>query len=474
MKERIRDQLRGQEEAPLWTALQTYRDKGLSSFHVPAHKGGRGLDPDFLQQMPYYDLTELPGLDNLLLPTGPIAEAQRLAAALVGAKATYFTTNGSTAGLIAAVLACCKPGSTVLLPQNAHISLLHACVLGDVYPAFLGVQMHESCHIPLGYAPDQLKKAILLHRPSLVVAVSPTYHGVISDLKSLADVCREEKVPLLVDEAHGTHLLASFEPLSSALSGASLVVQSVHKTGGALTGAAWVHCFDESLCVSLKEALRLVQSTSPSYLLLASLDLARRALATYGPEHYQRVKHYAREIRHYLRCVELPAAWQQDPLRIVVNAKSYGLSGSQLESIMLRLGVAPEMHDAHTVTLVLGLTEDKEVVEKMRGVAEALAALPLPLAAPRAEQGEALPLPVLARSPREVHYGQKEWVALASAAGRIAAAPLTPYPPGVPLVWPGQRITLEIIEYIQKITESGGFCINLSESGQILVVAGEI
>lgn len=472
MSDRLTRQPKGQEAAPLWAALQEYKWRGLSSFHVPSHKGGRGLDPEFTGSMSTFDFTELPGLDNLMQPTGPIAEAERLAAALAGAKATYFTTNGSTAGLIAAVLACCKPGSTILLPQNAHISLLHACVLGDVRPAFLRVDMHESCAIPLGYTEHQLRSALKEHRPSLVVAVSPTYHGVISDLCALVAVCREKNIPLLVDEAHGTHLLLSPEScLSAVKSGADVVVQSVHKTGGALTGAAWIHCFNASLCSPLKDALRLVQSTSPSYLLLASLDLARRELATVGSELYQRVLRYAQDIRRILRCVELPPPWQQDPCRIVVDARSYGLSGSQLEGMMLSMGVAPEMHDAHTVTLVLGLREGIEVVEYFRHMAKVL---PAPSAAQANAAARPLPpLPAQVLTPREVHFSSKEWVSLPNAAGKVAAAPLTPYPPGVPLVWPGQVVTEELVRYIERLTATGCACLNLSGNGQILVVAGD-
>jgi len=449
-----------------------HQQQGLYPYHVPSHKAGRGLDVDFAGNLVQCDLTELPGLDNLAAPTGPLAAAEALAASLADACATYFTTNGSTAGLIAGVLATAPPGSTILLPQTAHLSLYSACVLGDLRPVFLPVELHPELPLALGYTTDTLRAALAKHHPSLVVATSPTYHGAISDISAFTSLCREYAVPLLVDEAHGTHLLVSDRPAASAArSKADVVVQSVHKTGGALTGAAWVHCFNPALTLALKRALRLMQSTSPSYLLLASLDLARRALATAGLERFRLACQQADKLRELLPTVFFPSPWQQDPLRVVIDARYFGLSGFALHQAMLDCGLSPEMADTYTVTLVVGLSESDEGVERVLALAKGL-----PRVTTLAEiVGRPYYLSTRAQvlTPREAYFAVHKWVPLMRGQGEICAEPLVPYPPGVPLVGPGQTIEREDVAYIQELIAAGGSCTGVSATGQILVIAGE-
>ena len=470
-KGEVGERMAEQREAPLWSAVAKHRAQGLYPYHVPGHKAGRGLDPTFAAHMADFDLTELPGLDNLSAPNGPLAHAEALAAALVGAEATYFTTNGSTAGLIAGVLAMAPPGSTVFLPETAHQCFFSACVMGDLRPIFLPVELQLEVALPLGFTVSTLRESLAEFRPSLVVATTPTYHGVCSDTAAIAGICRDYGVPLLIDEAHGTHLLVSDTAVQSAVqSGADVVVQSVHKTGGALTGAAWVHCFTPRFREPLKRALRLVQSTSPSYLLLASLDLARRTLATEGMARFGLARRHAEKLSESLPTVLLSPSWKQDPLRVVVDARSFAMSGFALQEVMHLHGLAPEMADAYTVTLVVGLSESDEgpkkagaLAKSLPRVAAAATALSLPYRAGRRMQ-------VL--TPRQAYFSQHVWVPLAHAQGEVCGEPLVPYPPGIPLLWPGQCVKHADIAYLQGLLAAGGDCTGLSPTGQILVIAG--
>jgi arginine/lysine/ornithine decarboxylase len=461
-----------QREAPLWSAVAGHRAQGLYPYHVPGHKGGRGLDPAFAAHLAEFDLTELPGLDNLLAPNGPLAAAEALAAALVGAEATYFTTNGSTAGLMAAVLAMAPPGSTIFLPANAHQCFFSACVLGDLRPVFLPVELQPEVALPLGYTASTLSDGLAACRPSLVAATTPTYHGVCGDTSAIAALCRELGVPLLVDEAHGTHLLVSDTEVQSAVwSGADVVVQSVHKTAGALTGAAWVHCFNPRFKEPLKRALRLVQSTSPSYLLLASLDLARKMLATEGRARFGLSRRHADKLRALLPTVLLPPPWQQDPLRVVVDARYFDMSGFALEQVMQSYGLAPEMADAYTVTLVIGLSEGDEGWQRAAALAANLPQKAPAISARVSPRRKHCLRQVL--TPRQAYYSRRVWVPLGEAQGEICAEPLVPNPPGMPLLWPGQCIEQEDIAFLLEFTAAGGNCTGLSPVGKIPVIAGE-
>lgn len=456
----------------MWSAVAQHRARDCYPYHVPGHKAGHGLDSSFVAHIADCDLTELPGLDNLAAPTGPLAAAEALAAALVRAEATYFTTNGSTAGILAGVLALAPPGSNIILPRTAHQSFYSACVLGDLVPIFLPVELHPELALPMGYTLSSLRASLEIWRPSVVVATSPTYHGVCGDTAAITAVCREYGVPVLVDEAHGTHLLVSDTEVQSAVcSGADIVVQSVHKTGGALTGAAWVHCFTPRYREPLKRALRLVQSSSPSYPLLVSLDLARRTLATEGRARFGLSRQHADKLRALLPAVSFPAPWQQDPLRVVIDARYFNMSGFALEKAMGSYGLAPEMADAHTVTLVLGLFESDEGLRRAAALARDLPRVG------RVSRVQVLPhqldrrMPVL--TPRQAYFGRRREVPLSHALGEICAEPLVPYPPGVPLLWPGQRIELEDVAYLKAHLAAGGNCVGISPTKQMLVMAGD-
>ncbi|MBS3950966.1 MAG: aminotransferase class I/II-fold pyridoxal phosphate-dependent enzyme [Peptococcaceae bacterium] len=455
-------------QTPLWDALQKHIISGLYPFHVPGHKSGRGLPTSYVNSLINYDLTELSGLDNLYDPSGPIARAQELTAQLFGVAATLFTTNGSTAGLIAAVLACCPSGGTIILPRNAHVSLLHACVLGDLSPVFVDVEIDPYTEIPLGLTPEQLSIVLESSGADAVVAVYPTYHGVCGDIRGIGEVCRQAGIRLIVDEAHGTHLyLNPSGPVSSLCTEASVVVQSAHKTGLALTGAAWVHIKDQSLVQRVKASLRLVQSTSPSYLLLSSLDITRAIMEEEGPRLMRRALAAADKLASILPLYKPPWPYRSDPLRLVINARQLGISGQYLAARFLAHGVAAEMFDLYSVTLVLSLADDEDSVAGLTAAFQQIERQPTgPPLAPVCP-----PLGQQVLTPRQAHFSPKRSCKLEQSKGFIAAEAVTTYPPGIPVVWPGQIITTEILEYLASRRALGAEFSGISAQGEVLVRA---
>ena len=442
---------------------------GAYPCHVPGHKQGRGLPREFAGEMARYDLTELPGLDNLVTPSGALAESEALAAELFGTAACHFTTGGGTSGIIAALLALCPGAKRPLLPHNAHVSCVYACVLADLVPIFYKIKVAAGRQLFLAADTADFYRKL---SPDIGVAlvVSPNYHGVLSDVGAMSAACRGAGVPLVVDEAHGTHLLMSPPlPPSAVFAGADVVVHSVHKTGVALTGSAWVNVKNRIHVEPLKAALRLVQSTSPSYLQLVSLDLARAYLADEGPQRLPGALRVADAIRGLLPVYVPPHAFALDPLRLALDALPFGLTGHDLGRSLASHDVAVEMTDLTTAVLVLSPADDLCVIDSLTAAAHALKREPgLQMAPPHGADpfvmGDSFSL-----TPRSAYLGSCEEVALGLAEGRIAADAVTLYPPGSPLIWPGQRIESNFIEYINMSLAHGASATGLP-GGRVRVV----
>ncbi|HEY9736470.1 MAG TPA: aminotransferase class I/II-fold pyridoxal phosphate-dependent enzyme, partial [Trichocoleus sp.] len=278
-----------QTQAPLLEALTQSARRPHAAFYAPGHKRGQGI-PKRLQALLgesvfAADLPELPELDNLFAPEGAIAQAQALAAAAFGAEQTYFLANGSTCGIEAAVLAACRPGEKIVVPRNAHQSVVSALILSGALPVWVQPEYDASWDLVGAVRPEAVAMALQQHPDSrAVLVVSPTYQGICSDLAGIADIAHSYGLPLLVDEAHGPHFTFHPDlPTPALAAGADLAVQSTHKVLSALTQASMLHVQGDRICRQrLQRALQLTQSTSPSYLLLASLDAARQQMALEG------------------------------------------------------------------------------------------------------------------------------------------------------------------------------------------------
>ena len=457
-----------QLEAPLLEALLVYRSRCNTGFHMPGHGQGRGLPPEFgclggtgLFSM---DVTELPGLDDLHRPTGVIARAMSLASRAWGADHSFFLVNGTTCGLQALILSTCTEADTLILPRNVHRSVMGGLILTGSRPSYVAPRVVDSFGLTAGAEPEEIITAMLRGPlPRAILASHPNYYGITTDLRPLAKEVNARGSLLLADEAHGAHLHFHSGLPGDALSlGADAAVQSVHKTGGSLTQSSILHLRGGRINPGrIAEALRILETSSPSYILMASLDAARRQLACRGEEILDRVLSISGELRLGLREVpglevleqeHLPArSFDLDPTRLVISVTGLGLTGFQVaELLRQRYHIQPEMADYHNVVFILGpgLTDEHgpALVEAMRDLADKEQAGPLPyrpIFAP--------PVPPLRQTPRQAWLSWRRRVPLVEAAGLVSAEMVAVYPPGIPAVCPGEELTPEIVEYLLEV-----------------------
>jgi arginine/lysine/ornithine decarboxylase len=455
-----------QTRRPLVEALKRCAGKGLTAFHTPGHLQGKAAPPALRQWWgrPVFeaDLTEVPGLDDLHAPSGAIRKAQDLAADLAGAGRTFFLVNGSTAGIHAMLLACAGPGDKVILPRTVHRAVVAALVLSGAEPVFLPVRRLDDFDIPLP-PPEAVYRESLVRNPDAraLFTVYPDYYGVAVDLAALAGVAHEHGLPLLADAAHG--VLFGYRPempAGAVACGADAVVESVHKRAGALTQAAWLHVQGNRLDRErVGQALLLLTTTSPSYLLLASLDAARRQLALSGPRICRRQVELAGDARQALSRLpgvrvlsEVHGGYRIDPTRLVLNFNQAGISGPAAAGVMYRSGVAVEMADCRNVVVLLSSAHGARDVKRMVKAAEAAAAA-------RGRRGTICPrfpeAPPRRLTPREAWLAAAESVPVVKAPGRVSVEMVAVTPPGFPVLLPGEEVTHEVVSYLHAVRAAG-------------------
>lgn len=446
-----------QSETPLFDALLKYRRMAKSPLHVPGHKMGQWVDKDWRNQMGpralAMDLTEVPGLDDLHSPHGVIAEAQQLAAQAFGAGESHFLVGGSTAGLHALILAAASHGQKVLVPRHSHRSVVGALILSGASPQWVRPRFHD--YLDLVIDVDHSSFTEGLGKVDLVISPYPTYHGFTGSLPMQVQMAHRAGLPVIVDEAHGSHF--AFHPglPSTALElGADAVVQSLHKTGGSLTQSSICHLGRTSRISSdrVRDMLRLVQTTSPSYLLMASLDAARRELAINGAEAWQKaISLRATTVKRISAIRGINVEPVDDPSKLLIDVRGRRLTGFQAAEYLWSQGVAVE---ASGLTYLLAVISPGDSDGAMDYLIRALQTLPegvhpLKLAPPQP------PWPDSVVSPRDAYLGKKESVPLTKAVGRIVAEMVAPYPPGIPVVVPGERLGTDVIGYLQKAVLAG-------------------
>jgi arginine decarboxylase len=466
------------EDAPYLDALRAYAARKPGRFHVPGHKGGPGADPGMREAFGVQALElDIPalmqGIDVGPEPT-PFQQAQRLAAEAWGARRSWFVLNGASQANHVACMALAHTGSEVVVQRNVHSSTIDALVLSGLRPNFVAPELDPELMIAHCLTPESLDRA-LTESPGAVGAqvVSPTYFGAVADVRSLADVAHSHGVPLIVDEAWGAHL--AFHPSLPAHAltlGADLVISSTHKIVGSLTQSAILHLghgdlLDEHV---IDRSLTLLESTSPNSLLTASLDAARRQAAVHGEtllgdtiEALAATRAAIRELPGMdvldERIAGRPGVFDYDPLRLAVDVRGTGHTGYEIAPLMLELDdINLELFAENVVVAVFGLGEDAsasgaQLVEALGHVAERL-----PLSDARRERVFAPPPPwgPLAMAPREAFLAPQEVVPLRSGVGRIAAESLAAYPPGIPNVLPGERLTEPTLDYIARTLDQGG------------------
>jgi arginine decarboxylase len=491
------------KRAPLFEALAEHARSRSASFHVPGHKFGKSLDED---AEPYYrgvmaiDATEIAGLDDLHHPEEAIREAQSLAAACFGAEETMFLVGGSTAGNLALITSVAGRGDLIIVQRNAHKSVLHGLMLAGAQAVFLSPGIDPDSGIAAGVRAEQVGESLRAYpEAKAVLLTNPNYYGMGIDLQPIAKAAHERSIPLLVDEAHGAHYGFHPELPPSALScGADAVVQSTHKMLGSMTMSAMLHVQGNRVNRNvLKQRLAMLQSSSPSYPLMASLDLARRELERSGHRLIAQGLDAARYFRDEMERLGLfrillhqePFVFNTlDPFKITLSDRTGTLSGPQLAEELERRGCYPEMSDPRHVLLVFSLHSTREDAERAvvalqsisheyrlckQEISESIANIGdmppfLPMSPP-----VSFDLPPIRHIPQD-HASYVQSLPIRDAVGMRSAEMVIPYPPGIPIVYQGEAITAESVKAIEAGLRAGvkfqGS--RLGEAGIINVFAG--
>ncbi len=471
-----------QERAPLFETLDRYAQSGIYPLHTPGHKGGQFADADLAALLGPRGLAlDLPGMtatDNTFHPTGCVREAQALAADLVGAQESFFLAAGSTLGVATALMAAVPPGATIALPRNIHRSVVAGLVLSGARPRFMKHDVLPECGA-LGVSVEELARALEAKpQAAAVLLTRPSYYGVARDLSEHVALCRSRGVPLIVDEAHGGHFqfLPPGSPEPALAAGADIVVQSWHKTVGSLVGSAMLHVGHDSPVepTQVRDALNFLQTTSPSYLLMASLDLVRRRMARDGKRLFAEAVDDAQRLEQEIE--RLPglrvfrpegdprlADHKRDPLRLVVNVAGTGWTGYEFEKYLrTEFQVEDEMSDWSSVVYILSPQDDPAARGRLLTGLKSISESPKSSGSgtPRLADADLRNLmqptiPPLAMLPRDAALAPKLSISLAGAAGQVCAEMVMFYPPGIPLLMPGETITDEAIEVCGQLLAAG-------------------
>ncbi len=450
------------------------------SFHMPGHKGsglyrrlgyGRWLD-NFMD----CDITEIPGADNLFQAEDVIKDIQDRYAKLYDCKRSYLLINGTSGGLIAAILACVPSGKKLIMARNCHKSIFNALTLGCIEPVYLYPEFDEACGIAGAISPDEVKK-LLAETPDAeaVILPSPNYYGICSDIEAIAKVVHSAGKLLIVDQAHGAHLhffhkygAGAGMPKSAEASGADIVVGSTHKTLASLTQSAILNlCSDRADRYVLEDRLQAVQSTSPSYVLMASLDINAELLENHGRQLMEQwrenLDRFYREASR-VKGLKIMKSDMMDDTKINLDMGDYGISGSQLEKLLKEKSIYTELNTGDILMCMTGIGNTHSDLEKLlEALSEIADSHEL---ADRADMQRKIVIPKGGKMHTVPEY--KEYVSLEEAAGRVCAGSIIPYPPGIPFVCPGEEISAETCEYIRQLRAAGEKVIGVNDRNEIL------
>ncbi len=457
-----------QTKTPIFDAVRKYMNEEIVPFHVPGHKQGRGI-PEFFDFVGKntlgIDLTCLPDTDNICNPKGAIAEAEKLAAVAFGADKAFFLVNGTTSGIQAMIMSVCNPGDKIILPRNAHKSAFGGLIISGAIPVYVRPEMDQEFGISTGISVESIRAALEEHPDAKAVfLINPNYYGTASNLTEIVKLAHNYRVPVLVDEAHGAHLHLSDElPLSAMEAGADVAASSTHKLLGSMTQSSILLVKSNLVKAQrIKAVLNITQTTSPSYLLLSSIDVARKQMALEGKDTIKRTLDLAKWARLQIKeikgfklfepCEQTAGCEKYDITKITINAKAFGLSGYDLERILRsEHKIQVELADLYNVILLISLADNKETIEYLvhccREIASKRTYQNIVKYAPSWPA-----IPPVSVTPRDAMYScEPKTMLLSEAVGEISAEMIMAYPPGIPLVCPGEYITQEVVEYVQVL-----------------------
>lgn len=459
-----------QRRAPIYEGLVRLRKKRIVPFDVPGHKRGRG-NPELVELLGdkcvSIDVNSMKPLDNLGHPVSIIREAEELAAQAFGASHAFLMIGGTTSSVQSMILATCKAGDKIILPRNVHKSAINALVLCGAIPIYVEMSVNPQIGIALALENDRFAQAIKDHPDAVAVLVNnPTYYGICSDLKGLTELAHQAGIKVLVDEAHGAHLSFSDRlPLSAMEAGADMAAVSMHKSGGSLTQSSLLLLGPDVNAEYVRQIINLTQSTSASYLLLASLDISRRNLALRGKESFEKVIEMAEYARSEINAIGGYYAFSRDLVdgqtvhdfditKLSVYTQGIGLTGIEVYDLLRdEYDIQIEFGDIGNILAYISIGDRIQDIERLVG---ALADIKRLYAKDGSDliSGEYIQ-PQLVLSPQEAFYAKRQSLPLADTVGRVCGEFVMCYPPGIPILAPGERITQDIIDYIAFAKERG-------------------
>jgi arginine decarboxylase len=462
-------------KTPLFSHLLEHSKQNPIPFHIPGHKKGYGMDPTFREFIGHnalsIDLINIEPLDDLHHPRGVIKEAQTLAAKAFGADHTFFSVQGTSGAIITMVMSACGPGDKILVPRNVHKSVMSAIVFSGATPIFIHPTIDDTLGISHGITLANVKRALEEHPDAKgLLVINPTYFGFCADLKSIVQLAHSYNIPVLVDEAHGVHIGFHDDlPLSAMQAGADMAATSVHKLGGSLTQSSILNVKEGLVNVQrIQSILSMLTTTSTSYILLASLDTARRYLATEGFKLLDDTIQLAERTRQQINDIDglycvgeelvgTDATFDFDPTKLTICVKDLGMTGHDVE-LWLRqyYNIEVELSDLYNILCLVTFGDYEETTNVLVHALRELATKQQELDKEQVDVCVDVPvIPELALSPREAFYAETEIIPFHESVGRISAEFIMVYPPGIPIFIPGEIITEENIAYIMKNIRAG-------------------
>ncbi len=476
---------------PFYTKLKEYALSDVVSHDVPGHKLGHIANDlmDFAgHQLYQLDANAPRGLDNLNRPSGVILEASELMADAFGAEKAYFLTGGTTMGILSMIMSTCRAKEKIILPRNVHKSAINALILSGAVPIFVKPYIDQELGIANHMDYEEVKKAIEENPDAMgVLVINPTYFGVTSDLEKIVSLAHEYDMKVMVDEAHGSHFPFSEQlPISSMRAGADLASCSLHKTVGSLTQSSILIAQGPRVDhVRLRSTINMIQSTSPSGLLLASLDVARKSMVFQGPEKLPKLIEMAEKTREQIN--EIPGvkalgksyfisrnAYDYDETKIIVKVSDLGLTGFDVyKELFDEYHIQLELAETHLILAVLSIGTTQKDLDALVIALKKLSDTYMPMALEPIMPKIKYSYPEAYTRPREAYHAPKKYMPINQTVDEIAAESIMIYPPGIPILIPGEVISQDILDDLDFYQRSGSVILSDTESGYIKVIDKE-
>lgn len=460
-----------QERAPIYEALLKHKSMRVVPFDVPGHKQGRG-NPELIEFLGEkclsVDVNSMKPLDNLIHPVSVIKEAEELAAVAFRAEHAFFMVNGTTSSVQAMIMSVCKRGDKIILPRNVHRSAINALIVSGAVPVYVNPGIDRKLGIPLGMPINEVKQAIAENPDAKAIFINnPTYYGICSDLKKITEYAHRHNMYVLVDEAHGTHFyFGENMPVSAMMAGADMAAVSMHKTGGSLTQSSFLLIGTPKISTGhVRQIINLTQTTSGSYLLMSSLDISRRNLALDGKNIFAKVSalaDYARdEINkiggYYAFADEIingDSVFAFDHTKLSVYTRDIGLAGIEVYDILRDdYGIQIEFGDIGNILAIISVGDRALALERLVAALAEIKRLHMRDKSGMFDHEYIDPEVVI--TPQQAFYSEQHPLKIQNSVGYISAEFVMAYPPGIPILAPGERITREIIDYIAYAKAKG-------------------